>query len=201
MLYQQNHIEAYNFQNMTNVNRDNYTLAISALAVLGNEDYIGYYYRGWLKFLCAKSFPTIMTTMTIPQRGNCCHQPPPRVVPVADDAATNGQKSTILRGSREDFIYAFAVSADIAEANVKIRSDIAFSVAVVSQELDDENKIRAYVERAVELNPDNMNAKEVHVVHRTAIHNVDVHTTSNVTTTAIASATSRATANARATSF
>lgn len=147
----------------------------------------------------ARSFPTIMTTMRVPQKGCCCHQPPLKIVPVVDDVATNSKRNNLFRGCGEDLVYAFAASADIAGVDVKIRSDIAFSVAVVSQQSNDEKKIRAYVERAVELNPDNMDAKEAHVMHRTAIHNVGVYTSTNVTTTATATASASANAYSSAT--
>jgi hypothetical protein len=186
-LLQQNHIAAINQLRMG----ENYELAISCLEMLVYRDYIGFYLRGWLKFQYARSFPRIMTTMRVNQPGCCCYQPPPTIVPVEDYAATASKRNNLLRGCCEDLVYAFAASADIAGVDVKIRSDIAFSVAVVSQQLDDEKKIRAYVERAVELNPDNMDAKEAHVMHKTSIHNVGVYTTTNVKT--IASATSSVT--------
>ena len=192
-LIQQNHIVAINQLRMGD---NNYVVAIASLEMLEYKDYIGFYLRGWLKYMYARSFPTIMTTMRVPQKGCCCHQPPPKIVPVVDDVATNSKRNNLFRGCSEDLVYAFAASADIAGVDVKIRSDIAFGVAVVSQQSNDEKKIRAYVERAVELNPDNMDAKEAHVMHRTAIHNVGVYTSTNVTTTATATATASASANA-----
>lgn len=194
-LLQQNHIAAINQLRMG----ENYELAIASLEMLVYRDYIGFYLRGWLKFQYARSFPKIMTTMRVPQPGCCCNQPPPKIVPVEDHAATNSKRNYLVRGCCEDLIYAFAASADIAGVDVKIRSDIAFSVAVVSQQLDDEKKIRAYVERAVELNPDNMDAKEAHVMHRTSIHNVGVYTSTNVTTIATATATSSSRSSASVT--
>lgn len=191
-LLQQNHIAAINQLRMG----ENYELAISCLEMLVYRDYIGFYLRGWLKFQYAISFPKIMTTMKVNPPGFCCYQPPPKIVPIEDKAATGSKRNNLFRGCCEDLIYAFSASADIAGVDVKIRSDIAFSVAVVSQQLDDEKKIRAYVERAVELNPDNMDAKEAHVMHKTSIHNVGVYTSTNVTTTAIANSSASSSSSA-----
>jgi hypothetical protein len=50
--------------------------------------------------------------------------------------------------------------------------------------------VRAYISRAVELNPDNIEAKQAQEIHNKPVHVIYVSTSTNVVTTAIARASS-----------
>jgi hypothetical protein len=161
--------------------------SLSTLETVSAPDFRVLYIRGYFKLLCAKQFPTIMTSITAKEGACCCETT--KVYPIPDTAATMAQKAGMLKSALDDMTPAFKLSADAEGADPKFRSEISTAVASLYMEFSDECRLRAYVSRALELNPDNMEARMAHEAHKKPIHFVEVQTQTHVTSTAIASAT------------
>jgi hypothetical protein len=166
------------------------TSSLSTLESISAPDFRVLYIRGYFKLLCAKQFPTIMTSITAHEGACCCQKT--KVYPVPDTAATMAQKAGMLKSALDDMTLAFKLSADAEGADPKFRSEISTVVATLYMEFNDECRLRAYVSRALELNPDNMEARMAHEAHKKPVHFVEVQTQTHVTSTAIASASAHA---------
>jgi hypothetical protein len=162
---------------------DNYERALNILESHPNRlvDYCIICLRGVAKFKMSFTVAVIMINQNRLVY-NCCFASN-ETIQVVNHAAMFQVKQRLLTEATMDLVSAFALSEG---ADNRIRSEIAHAVAVVYKEFNSESIVRAYISRAVELNPENMDARQSWEIHRKPITVVNVNSNTNITATATA---------------
>ena len=187
-------------------NTKNYEKAIEMMSLIQDDQSVDYrmlYLRGVLKYEYSLSFPPIIVNVEEKVPPSCCScfcQNDVRIVPKQDISATLAKRFNLMNGALQDLTHAFHRSADVVNIDKKVRSDISHSIAVIYKDLNDDPRVRAFISRAVELNPDNMNARQAFECHRRPVQIVHVETHTSTHVKAVATASAEASANSSSSS-
>lgn len=157
---------------------------------------LAYHYRGLSYLKQAETQPMVIRNeeRTIP---TCCGLwSRRRMVSVNDPEETRIRRENAIKGALSNLEFAFSNLSNSAQPNNKILSSLALSIASTYYTGLDEGGTRAYISRAVELDPNNMEARKAKELHDKPTFNTYVEVQTR--TTAIATAQASATAQARA---